>query len=649
MNPSPFLRMTWPIPRLCCLTGAAMAIALTAAAQEATTQRARAALAQEEYETAYSLFQESLAQAEARDDAKQTADQLFYLGLTRQQAAQASSDETVRRRLWAESAAYYRRALELRPTSASTHNNLARVLLAQNDEAGALEALRQAVALPDARQPFYMKNYADLLLQTGRWQDACRFYAQSAAAQPDNEAIHQTLIEVCLAHDRHLLGYYFWDLLDAGQVLQVQRSAFDMLERDGWEDADKIEFLSMIAVCLSRQFYPPPSFREHPPARRLRRLARDPAVGPGAAQLLRLHDARDLRPENFDWWRGRGNLWSGPRRGVWAETAFRQLIRSLASRHQNAGRDDLAEAYYELAAEFNPEEPDTDALIHLAEYYSNEQRLDKLARLMQRHESNLFSAKGAAYSASQVDKIYQFHATLGTIYAHLGQWGDGARLNSAIFHLEHALEVSQHAKNARDANPSGPLQPQLVDLLAQGYEKQNQPAQAVRLRLNTTEEFVRAGDTLSAEQVFRPIKDKPIPAALDPNTRARWEKFNAEGLTPKALDGANLTPSQPSIRVSDQAQSVRDNWDTRPITDQDRRQLEGLIDDLVRQQERPAQRPDQFQILPDQPGADRVKEVQIKGERGTLILEQGSNLLQVPFKINNPALQSAPPQRFIRP
>jgi predicted O-linked N-acetylglucosamine transferase (SPINDLY family) len=83
----------------------------------------------------------------------------------------------------AEAIAGYRRAIELRPTSASAHNNLAVACREAGLTAEAIDASRNAVRLAPQRIEMHL-NLGNLLRETGNVDDAIAVYRQAISLRP---------------------------------------------------------------------------------------------------------------------------------------------------------------------------------------------------------------------------------------------------------------------------------------------------------------------------------------------------------------------------------------------------------------------------------------------------------------------------------
>lgn len=91
-----------------------------------------------------------------------------------------------------DSAAAYRKAIELDATLAEAHFNLGNVLCELNESAAALDAYRQAIAVrPDFFEAYF--NLADTLAENGRLDEAAAMYRKAAEIRPQLSDAHNNL------------------------------------------------------------------------------------------------------------------------------------------------------------------------------------------------------------------------------------------------------------------------------------------------------------------------------------------------------------------------------------------------------------------------------------------------------------------------
>jgi tetratricopeptide (TPR) repeat protein len=251
-------------------------------------------------------------------------------------------------------------------------------------------------------------------------------------------------------------------------------------------------------------------------AGRLAELGSDPDIGRGALDIRTLHDLEALDPRRYGWWADKTHEYEDPPRGVWPADGFRALVRSLGGRYKQIGERRKAENYYRLAIDLRPYDVDPAAIRDLTQLYIEENQLPKVNLLAEEYEDRLFRAKGAAYRSSRLRKIFEFHRTLGVLYATIGRWGDSYRVDSAIFQLEHAQEKSREVEErAEGVLPEKyRFSPDMVNMLATGYVATDQPSRSYELRVEEAERFQQQGDAEAVRKVLEPIKTQELPVGL---------------------------------------------------------------------------------------------------------------------------------------
>lgn len=691
-----WLALGLPAGLVSCAEAPAPGTPAPAAAVDDGTTAGRAALSRGDFAEARRNFENALTAARRSGEVTRVADALFYLGLTAQQSAASAPDRAT---ALATARRHYLDALRVQPGFPAALNNLAEVYLAENNPSAAGEALRRAVAAGGGREGIYAQKYADLKLQQTDWKEACRYYAHAARVQPDNDAVHRRLVELCLQYDPPALIGYLWMLATTGQVLQVQRIVGETLTARPWTSDNHDEMMTLVAVCLSQQNYAPAEFARTEAAALLRKLPDTPAI----RELVELHRGERLAPENYPWWARRARRDEPPPRlAIWPQEGFRQLIRALGARWRGQrGGEDKAIAYYRLAAFLDPREPDPEALTRLAELYDSTSRLGELSEVMRRHENEIFNAKGEAYRTDKLEKIYQFHSALGVIYSRLGVWGDERTPTSAIFQLEQASAVSRRlaaAGSGMAAAPSPglpdprPIQsakpaPQLVNLLAEGYTKTNQPAKAFELKVERGEEYFRAGDVAAAREVLRGA-DKVMPTTTTATRKTMYEQLqrdipnvNLPRKTAQTLPVRDATPlvsnaaaaraaatrtepeppkQNPAVRAVTQPTPAVANAVVRSraplrvtlaaapgVDAKEAAALGEIVKGLVAKL--PANAAASTQTLPREAWALNVQEIAIQGSQGRITLKEGAKTTTVAFTIDGGDVPRGPATtRYVR-
>lgn len=630
------------------------------------------ALKQSRFGEARETFERRRSEAEAGGDAAGAARACFYLGLVDQQEA-SSADAAARTGLLESASKHYREALEKGPESAGILNNLARAEAGLGRTNEALASLSRASELDDPRRGFYAENYADLLLAAGRWRDACRIYASVAREQPQNRAVHDKMVDACVRMGPDLLAWYLWDLAAAGQAARVLDSALSVMREPVWNVAQREELMALVAHCLARRKETRPEFEGSKSAEALRALVGDPVVGPAALGILHLYGPGPFAPVQVAWWTRRDGGGSDPRRGQWPLDAFLDLVRALGDRAGIEGMPELQEAYWMLAVGMKPGSPDPEALWLLANVYSDRRDLTRLDTLMKQYEVDIFRAKGEAYSSAQTRKIYRYHMALGVIYSELDRWTSPRQVDSAMFQLRRALETADHinAKAEAAGDPSAAqapvvVPPRLVDLLASGYEKTGQQDASARLRLEQADKYLRLDQPEAAVQVMAPLRVAPRnpnvtpapPRGWNDADKAKWKDIDERLRRAKSptvpVAGANAVGAGAvSVRVGSEANVVAGGGDRWKLSEKDRRSVEQSVSNVVRQiQGRKAgtvRLGNQRAVGTEGPGAE-IQEVDVRGNRGRVVLRQGTNLVQVPIRLEGGTNNTVPRNlRFVRP
>jgi tetratricopeptide (TPR) repeat protein len=511
-------------PRAHWTAGLTVALALAAAAaglgqgntaavedpENAAIKAGRAALVQGAYEQARADFERELETARRRGDHAGESDLLFYIGLTEQQrAGRLAPEDPERRRRLEESVNFYARALEiksrLKQPLGPTLNNLGRAYadLGWNDTAR--DTLKRALveAKDDPRWPLYAKSYARLLAESGSWREAATWYRTVFEAWPEDAEAHQALVDLYRERAPEELPGHLWWLVERGQVDRAQAGALTVLAGGGLTENVDASLLGVVAGTLAKQYGAPSRFREGAAWKALASLEADEQIGPGVRELARLYTAEDFQPESYRWWQEHGLLLPGEK--LAPRQAFQRLAVAIGQWHERGATPAglaLAERYFLLANGLWKPEPDPIAIFELADLYIQTGRLEDLKRLSEVSQS-LLETRGRAYQRRDWHAVFDFHRALGLVYGTLGWWGDSSTPASAVFQLERARMAAEEYNRIRPAGAE-PLavSPQLVGLLAQGYEETGRADDARTIRAEAAAEYRRMGDDKAAQLVL---------------------------------------------------------------------------------------------------------------------------------------------------
>jgi len=382
-------------------------------------------------------------------------------------------------------------------------------------------------------------------------------------------------------------------------------------------------------VALSRIPYEPAKFTELELAGRLAELGSDPDIGRGALDIRTLHDLEALDPRRYGWWADKTHEYEDPPRGVWPADGFRALVRSLGGRYKQIGERRKAENYYRLAIDLRPYDVDPAAIRDLTQLYIEENQLPKVNLLAEEYEDRLFRAKGGAYRNSRLRKIFEFHRTLGVLYATIGRWGDSYRVDSAIFQLEHAQEKSREVEErAEGVLPEKyRFSPDMVNMLATGYVATDQPSRSYELRVEEAERFQQQGDAEAVRKVLEPIKTQELPTGL----RSRIDRLAVSpattaagrGLSPEVVAADRLRRAAgPTVRIDLSRSRTR-----LPLSEE---QLDLVAAQLQRNLGRNVTEAASLD-WGDAPGTPR--ELYIEDGSGVLVLQLEDDTHKIPFEL----------------
>jgi hypothetical protein len=492
-------------------------------------EQGRGALNSGRYAEAVELFS---AGSSLATDAELKARIDFRQAVARQQMSVRESDPEIRIAQLRSAARLYSQYLKTNPESSAAANNLAKIYKQMGIEAqnsGRVDSVprffqrsaalfEKAIAAVDDRQGLYLKNYAQLLEHTGEWEKAKSVYTQIIKEQPMSSEFQQAIADSYIKHGLDQLSQYLWELLDAGYVQQAADVALDALQNSaGGTDSNRIDLLTIVCAALAKQTYNPDSFSHSPKGIQISALADDSYLGDGAAGITRLHRGLPLDHSDYRWWRDQGSITDDRPLGLWPTQGFQALIRSLGSRAKTSGAIELADGYFRLSATLLPWEIDPAAVRGLVLMYAEENRYDRINGVLEDYQVDLFTGKGAAIAGARTGKIFEYHQTLGELYALIGRWGNSRRPDSAIYQLEHARQTNQVLENSsiEALQPKYQFTPQMVDMLATGYTQIGETEKNAKLRIEQAESYKRAGDIRATKRVLSPLQESQVPSSLE--------------------------------------------------------------------------------------------------------------------------------------
>lgn len=599
----------------------------------------------------------------------ETRSRLQYdLALTEQLDAEAHGNDPAKLE---RAISLYLEVLKARPRSAATRLSLARAHEELGKHEVAVGLYRRAAELEGPDRPFYQRKLAEYLERRGDAAGAQALYEELALAEPPSREAQELLRSRLLGQresDPAALPTYGWKLVSAGQGQRAATLALDALEQS-WPADTRPELLALLAAGLARGPLDAREFLASPLAGRLEGLARDAQVGPGVEQLLDLLAAapRAGTPaelaDRLSWWRERGQRFEDAPRGLWPREAIRRLLSALGRWQEQGGASQAAAAYYRGAALLVPDDPDPDAAHRLIDLAIAGNDLAGVERVVQELEGPLFDGKGAAYRNSQLAKVYEFHATLGSLYGYLASkgrrpWGEPWDPHSALFQLEHARDVGRDLDARQPGTVSTRslhLEPNTVDYLAQAYVATGGAggrAQANELRLESAERFATAGDVPAQAQVLKPVVSDQLSApqkerlatlqkGSDGGHSKAWQKL--QSVSPQL---AQVQPAFKSWTVSSRGTShwlAIEGMEVRATGALEQSQLEGLMAAVPGWLTLKGPGTFDSTALPGAP--EQLRRLTFDGHRGSMTLLVGGEAVEIPFALDGSEKERIEPEK----
>jgi len=451
-------------------------------------------------EKAQKLFDLAANNAAGHDDRETLKRAYFFLARIEQLQMDADPEihfDTAR--------AYYEKALSFDPKFAAAANNLADLLYrAYGDaELPRVHALYEiAVNNGGKLEPFYLANYARATAKSNP-EKAAWMYRRVLELQPDDANAQQELLRLVPSSE---LLTYVQKLVDAGAYDRAQKLAIEHLHRP-IEGKAKRRLLAIVATTLAKQHVTREAF-EGGAARELSTID-DASLIEGIKDLYRLYAAERA---TYDWWKRNDS------------SAFSLLARELADQASSAGQKKNAQWYQMFALDVTGGR-DPEAFLALTDFYYRNGSRDALENLVQKYGDEMFSEKNALYEHRErnLERIYQYHVALGTIFSRLGWTSNDLGARSSIFQLEHARNTAADFNRIRGSKAAIVVNPKVIDLLAASYKKEMPDSNRdIQLRLEAAEDYVGRGWTTSAARVIQPVTADP---RLTPdNQKMRYDK-----------------------------------------------------------------------------------------------------------------------------
>jgi tetratricopeptide (TPR) repeat protein len=478
---------------------------------------ATAARVSGDYAAAEAGYRQALSTAQESGDKTWELRAWFYLGLTRQEAAEKPENQTRAKELRLEARTFYQNALKIKPSSSATLMNLQETQWAIDDAEGSLRTLEKGLALGDARAAEFATILGDRYARSDSAK-AVEYYRIAVDSPGATAALRQLFVDKMSVYGarEELIGYIRQQLA-VNEVDRAIDAAFQALEAALSPAAQWSELPVVLAEALAKKDYDAVVFAASESRRRLEPLLtaspqKELLRGIWNLCMFEIADGTAFEP------------WQSATARV---TAFRALAASIASSEFRQGRFDRAELYYKAALNISADTVDPALLRELANTYATQKKIDAVDELVKEYEPRVHAQQQIAAS-EELEVYYEYHRMIASIYGSLGR-RDPRRVTQ-LEELEHATQVSDAV-----------VEPQMYEQLAVIYQRRGEPGDDVNARqawLSRAEALRRDGNLEEARESLVMI---PMPM-LDAKDRVRYFSVVDQVVTLKEV--ARLQPEE---------------------------------------------------------------------------------------------------------
>lgn len=349
--------------------------------------------------------------------------------------------------------AAYERVLADEPGHRPSIEALARLYASSEAGAKAIDLLSSASAARPA-DPAYAIQLGDAYLAARQPKQALAAYDRAGSVVPAAAAVHPKVV-------------------DAFALLPPSDQAELLARAQTWSAHDPSAARAAFEAVMARSAKDQPRLAEAALVEWVDQQGRMRALTDAAVAALPLDETlpaiRDLRQYL-------AQPWTAPPAGSWwlgSEERMEALARAslaLGSEMLLREKPEDAERCWQTSARFFPwpSVAKVEVQSELAGLYARHPELDRSGEKADRLVQELFEGKGRAYRRGDLAAIQQYHTVLGVFLFERGVHGTAETPKSAIFQLEHALQMA-----LRRESQGMPYQP-LAGLrarLAESYEK----------------------------------------------------------------------------------------------------------------------------------------------------------------------------------
>ncbi|MDH3892326.1 MAG: hypothetical protein OEV49_14710 [candidate division Zixibacteria bacterium] len=444
-------------------------------------------------------------------------------GLAYQQLADSTQADSLHRQYLLLAMDAYYGATSLLPDYSAALHNLGKVYQELGNQDLAFRYLKQAVESAPAGQPFYSESLAKSYFQVGDSTAGLTYMAMAVAQQPHQQERREQLVSLLQVQDKEAIIRFLEDMLNNGNALSALDLSLKQLADTTWSASIKKRLFGIVVASLSQGALQASLELDKTSQELLARLASDSVLAPAVSVLqdmLRIGNSADVDTTLVE---GITRRVSGLDEEL--QQQFDQLAAWLGETQLRQQKYEAAQQYLELA-HATGNQLDRDVLISLSDVYFQTGNTDELRWLAESEASRLYEAKGESYRRGDLPEIYRYHRTLGMMYTLTEKTGlKGSGYATSEFQLSHALKAAQRYNSQVAEGNRIRVDDRVVISLADTYDRNDKPKQAMDLRTEWSENYLDIGDRRAANEVFRTIDVSNVANSGDQSVKKRYRRL----------------------------------------------------------------------------------------------------------------------------
>jgi len=373
------------------------------------------------------------------------------------------------------SISYYEQVVSLEPKNYQAHNNMALLYLRQGSGNMAIGSLKKAIACNPPNPSDYFNKIGDVYKDMNAYDSAFYYFREAENINPYSKKTHHRIIKVQREFPTlesqsdyaiSLVERHFYDL--ASKVLE------DLIKKEFKVDEDMaLGHFVLWLECQNRLSYIHERMMDKLPS----------CWSPDAkVELVSVLDTNDVERVNLDWWNTRDEYNYGSSYRLKPNFVMGETLMLIAKGKLKTYAEpaivipmnylkrslDLITHGRPVGLYYEPSEIPRVAYEVAGElgilYTRYRDQIDLNGQKFMELEDMLFGGKSTAYMNFNNTAIYNFHSTLGSIYAFRNQWtkpphDHAGKYKNGIFQLKNAIKKA----------PQGISTGKLHELLADGY------------------------------------------------------------------------------------------------------------------------------------------------------------------------------------